>query len=91
MKPKGPKRKLVMTFHNKETGTRHGPMIVETGSQRRIADSHQAYTKAAQVLQPKLKYITPRISESNIGTTVGFHGVKQSQWDKIFGNKKKKK
>jgi hypothetical protein len=89
MKPKGPKRKLVMTFHHKETGARHGPIIVETGSQRRIADSHQAYVKAAQVVSPRLPNIAPRISESNIGTTVGFHGVKQNQWNKIFGKKKK--
>ncbi|VVB74731.1 Uncharacterised protein [uncultured archaeon] len=90
MAVKGPKRQLVVTFHSKETGRRHGPVLMATGNSQQIAAEHRRVLETSKLIGPHLKNISPRISETNVGTTVSFHGIPQTKWDKIFGKKKKK-
>jgi len=85
---KGPKKQLVITFHSRDTGKRHGPIIATVGDAKKISEVHREFARRAELVQPHLPSITPRISESNVGTTIGFHGMKQSTWNKIFGKKK---
>jgi len=90
-KPFGSKKpgfeRVQVTFHGKQTGRRHGPVILGRDTAERV----EQMVQRAKELSPNFPNTEARIVRTSGSTTVGFSHISNADWDRIFKNKKGKK